>query len=131
MALTRFDRILIDLDYVYAMMVPSWLDANYRNPAEVLIFSDIPHLAPGQEAAAITGTGAVAAWNRIVSDKQLTIAGSIAFDLSKVCAVRISEDHLVGSIIFRFNDLRSATLALDTMSADIIWHHPELFAGAE
>ncbi len=118
MALTRFDRILIDLDYVYAMMVPSWLDENFKNPAEVLIFSDMPHLPPGQEAAAITGTGAVAAWHRILSDKQLTVAGSVAFDLSKVCVVRISEDHLMGSIIFRFNDLRSATLALDTMSAE-------------
>ncbi|HEX4054564.1 MAG TPA: hypothetical protein VHX86_09895 [Tepidisphaeraceae bacterium] len=131
MALTRFDRILIDLDYVYAMTVSEWLGEDYRNPAELSIFSDIPHLAPGQEVASITGTGAVAAWNRIISDKQLTIAGSVAFDLSKVCGVRISEDHLVGTMVFRFNDQRGATLALDALAADTIWHHPELFVEPE
>ena len=120
MPLTRLDRLLIDLEYLYAVRVLAWSHDDANRPADVGIFLDVPIVAHAQEITHIDGAGALTAWNSIISAKRLVVAGSIAFDLSKVCMVNVSEDHSAGSIIFRLGDHRGATIPLDKISAGSI-----------
>jgi len=120
MALTPIDRLLIDLEYVYAVRVLSWLDQDAKRPACIGIFQDVPIVGHAQETAHIDGPGAMTAWNTMISARRLVVAGNLAFDLSKVCMVNVSEDRTAGLIIFRLGDHRGATIPLDNMSASTI-----------
>ena len=120
MALTRIDRLLIDLEYLYALRVMTWSDDGPNRPATIGIFLDVPLVAHTQEMTHIDGPSAMTAWNTIIPARRLVVAGSLAFDLSKVCMVNVSEDHMAGSIVFRLGDQRGATIPLDKMSAGSI-----------
>jgi hypothetical protein len=118
MALVRFDKIAIDTDYVYAVSISKWFGGNRQMPDEILIFSDLPHITPGEPAVKIEGSSAAfEAWGRILQVKKFTVAGGLAFDKSKVCGVSIANDYSTGSIAFRFDDRRGWTLPLDAFAA--------------
>lgn len=114
MALVRLGNLAIEWDRVY-LVETGHLDHNSENapPGLITVYADLPHIAPGANAAQASGFFAADLWAKVTGDRTLKLyrAGDlkIAVDLSKVCAVHLEPP----SVVFVFSRERTVTIPLD------------------
>jgi hypothetical protein len=115
MALVKIDyQTALEWNLVYALRANT---VESGRPIEVLVFADVPDIAPGKDFRnIIVDEDARTIWVRAKYDTRFTKFGTLAIDLSKVVSV-FRADGNKSSIIIRLDAKRSFPFPIDDNTA--------------